>query len=92
MSQIENIAIEFQNFAHTCMHNYAAAIKQKYSRNNINSEERLQVFNENLDSLKAALQVKMQLLIKQAEEKNQLRKQLADIYETVVNEFYRKEF
>lgn len=92
MSQIENIVLEFQSFATGCMHNYASAIKQKYAQKNVASEERLQVFNENLDSLKADLHIKMRALVDKVEEKTRLQKQLAEIYEAVVNDFYGKEF
>ena len=96
MNILERIINEFKTYARHKLDEHAIEIKQQYTGTKINDQTRLEIFNKHLDLLKTELQEKMRDIIK--EHKADLNGSVAipvelfSVYNSFINEFFKKEF
>lgn len=92
----EKIIADFNIHARQAMEEHTVAIRQKYAADAINSEERLRVFNEHLNTLKLELQDNMKEILQEArtaeKDTSGVQARLTALYNGYINDFFKREF
>lgn len=97
MNNQEQTLARFREYAREMIDTHTSQIREKYNKEAVQGEVRLQIYNEHLDELKQQLQTKMrELSMKYSNEVGGdgrlIATRLNTVYNNNINEFFKTEF